>query len=102
MDGEEHPRTGVTGLAWRIDQFLKTRAGWPYRWILAAGLMVGMSGSATTIASAFDARTFASLTTAGIALATAAFQGLLLINQLAQVSEARRERRVRRAAKRSA
>jgi hypothetical protein len=99
MDGEEHPRTGLTGLAWRIDQALRAHIGWPYRWILTAGLMIGLSQSATTLAQAFNARTFASLQTGAIAVASAVFQAALLVNQLAQVSEMRRERRERHAAK---
>jgi len=73
MDGEQHPRTGVTGLAWRIDQFLRAHIGWPYRWILSVGLVIGLSGSATSLAESFNARTFASLQTAAIAIASAVF-----------------------------
>jgi hypothetical protein len=99
MDGEEHARTGITGLAWRIDQLLRTYIGWPYRWILSIGLIFGLSESATALARAFNTRTFSSLPAAGVAIATAVFQAALLINQLAQVSEVRRERKQRRAAR---
>jgi Na+-driven multidrug efflux pump len=102
MDGKGHPRTGITGLAWRIDQFLRAHIGWPYRWILSVGLTIGLSQSATTIGQAFNTRTFASLQTGAIAVASALFQAALLINQLAQVSEMRRERLERRAAEKRA
>jgi hypothetical protein len=60
--------------------------------------MIGLSSSATAVAGAFNAHTFGSLKTAAIAIATVVFQAALLVNQLAQVSEARHARRARHVA----
>jgi hypothetical protein len=87
----DRPR-GVTGLAWRIDLFLKERLGWPYRMLLAIGLMVGLSQSASTLTKAIGSPTNIAAT-----VVTVVFQAALLINQLAQVNQWRHEQRLRRA-----
>jgi hypothetical protein len=92
VEAEEDRPRGVTGLAWRIDLFLKERLGWPYRLLLSIGLMVGLSESAGTLTKAIGSPTDLALT-----IVTVIFQAALLINQLAQVNQWRHEQRLRRA-----
>ena len=89
-DEEDRPR-GISRLAYQIDQFLKNHLGWPYRLVLAAGLVVGIVSSLNTLEKAFGSTQ--NVTEAIIAIA---FQAALLINQLAQVNEWRHEQRMLR------
>ena len=84
---------GVTSLAYWLDRRLRDRIGLPYRGLLSAGLVIGISGSVNTLTHAF--RT----TNALAAIATVVFEVALLINQLAQIYEYRQERHARRRAK---
>ncbi len=91
-EADEGRPQGVTGLAWRIDQFLREHLGRPYRLILAAGLMVGLSESVSTVQKAIGSPT--NLIGAAV---TVVFQVALLINQLAQLNDWRHEQRQRKA-----
>jgi len=93
MEADEGRPRGVSGMAYLVDQFLRDHLGRPYRLILAAGLVVSIVGALNNLEKAFGS---AQNVAEGVVIVI--FQAALLLNQLAQVHEWRRERRARRKA----